>query len=271
MKTHNQNHFAVTCSSRLIRLSSIGLTIICCLAFKISLSQTLDVSTSGTTYKSPDPESIPTPEALKGAIVTAELAGQSLNADAEAQKAQSKNAESELDKVRTMRTDYIAGLNSYTKNGYDPYMADLNSYTPNVARYGEILARHNAATAASNALAPENRSAATVASLNSEKAELDSWKAKLDTWKSNLDAAKDKLDIERNKLLDQKHQFEAAYASAMISLRASQLKLKGKFNYTGTSMAGYFGSPVYKGSIEDLNTNLERLKHLSDAPWDGRN
>lgn len=274
---------------RLINLLSTGIIVVFCLLATPSFSQDVAIQTNAT-YKLPDPAGMQTLAQVKGAIVTAELAGQALNADAEKEKAELQSAENDYGKAQAMKSDYLTGLDSYTKNGYNPYMADLNSYTPNVTNYAEILTRHNNAVAASNVLAPEQRNAATVASLNSEKTELDTWKVKLDTWKNNLDDARSKLDAQRTALLLQKQQYETAYQNAMDRLNASQAKLKAildqlilcanyadkcrsilisKFNYTGTSTTGYFGTPVYKGSIADLNTNLEKLKQLSGKPWDG--
>ena len=245
---------------------------------------------SNSTYQLPDPGTLLSPEATRGAGATAELAGRGLTADAANEKTVLANAENDLSKTQTMKSDYLAGLDNYNKNGLNPYVQDLNSYTPNMTRYNEILERHNAAVAASNALPADQRNANTVANLNSEKTELDNWHAKLNTWKSNLDNTKAKLDADRSVLLIQKQQYETAYQNAMDRIRASQLKLKAildqlilcanyaekcngllisKFNYTSSSATGFFGTPVYKGSIADLNTNLERIKSLSGKVWDG--
>ena len=270
---------------------SVAAALFICLLSAQSFSQAV-ITSANTTYKLPDVQTLQSPEAARAAVTTAELAGQALMTDAANEHTALNAAQNDLNKVQPMKTDYLAALNNYTKNGYDPYMADFNNYTPNLNRYNDVLSRHNTAVAANNALAPEQRSAANVASLNSEKTELDTWHGKLDTWKSSLDDAKAKLDAQRAVLLDQKRQYETAFQAAFDKVQASQLKLKGildqliicanyadkcrallssKFNYTytGAAATGFFGSPVYRGSLADLNTDLERLKNLSSKPWDG--
>jgi len=275
------------------RITNLSLMIVAlCLPCKLLFAQALTIVTpsSNTTYQSPDPDALVSPEAARGGVATAEMAAQTLTADAASEKAILANAESDMNKAQTMKSNYMAALDNYTKTGHDPYMQDLNSYTPNVNRYNELRQRNNADIAASNALQPTQRVQATVNSLNSQKAELDSWLVKLNTWKASLDATKAKLDADRDVLLQQKQQYETAYQSAMEKLKASQLKLKAildqlilcanyadkcrgllvsKFHYTATSTTGFFGTPVYQASIADLNTNLERIKHLSGKVWDG--
>jgi hypothetical protein len=125
--------------------------------------------------------------------------------------------------------------------------------------------------------------------LNSEKTDLDTWKSKLNTWKANLDAAKAKLDAQRETLLDQKNRCETAYLMASDQLKVSKLKLKSmldqsilcsyytnrcnklledKFKYSGASVADYFGSTLYQGSLVDLNSQLDKFKILASTVWD---
>jgi hypothetical protein len=292
MKTQTYYNSVFILPCRLTYMVSTGMIVIFCLLASLSFSQAFVITSpsANTTYKLPDPAGVQTLTELQGAITTTELAGKALNTDAANERAALTSAEHDFYKSKTMRTDYLAGLDNYTKNGYDPYMVDYNTYTPDVTKYGEVLARHNTATDASNALAPKNRNTATVASLNSEKAELDSWHARLETFKASLDAAKAKLDAQRETLLQQKKEYETAYQTSTNKLKVSRIKLKdildqlilcsyyadkcktllvSKFNYTGTSDAGYFGSSVYKGALTDLNTDLEKLKDLSGMEWDG--
>jgi len=274
-----------------IKPVSTGMVIVFFLLSLQSFSQSLDIisPTTNISYRLPNTDSLQNLEAVQGAVVTAELAAKALSTDAAGEKARLTDAENDFSQTQTKRNDYQAALDNYTKNGYDPYTADLNNYTQNVAQYDAALQTHNTATDASNALLPEQRNANTVANLNSEKAQLDSWKAKLETWKSSLDDAKAKLDAQREGLQQQKAQYVTFYQSAVERLKISRLKLKdildelvlcsyyaekcrargmSKFNYTGSSATGYFGMPVYQGSIADLNTDLERLKHLSGMVWD---
>jgi hypothetical protein len=292
MKTQIYQIGVFTRHFRLPNLISAGILILFGLFPVKSFSQVIKVVSPSTnvSYILPDPDSLLNSAAVLGAVTTAEMAGKALDADAANEKTVLITAENDYSTAQTMKSNYLAALDDYTKKGYNPYMTDYNSYTPNMQNYNETLSRHNTAVAANNALAPEQRNAANVASLNSEKTELDNWKVKLDTWKSNLDIAKAKLDAQRAILLDQKQQYDTANQSAADKLRASRLKLKGildqlilcesyaqkcnkllvaKFNYSGTSATGYFGTPVYKESIDDLNTNLEKLKSLSGMVWDG--
>lgn len=268
-----------------------GLIVAFCSLSACLFAQSAEISSivNKQTYKLTDPNALLTATELQTAIITAETAGKALTQDAAAEKDALLAIESDLTRAQTMRSDYLTALDSYTKNGYDPYMVDFNSYIPNLNNYNESLRRHNTATDANNALAPEQRNAANVASLNSEKTELDSWRVKLENWKNSLDAARTKLDDQRAALLKQKQDFETARQLATGSLKAAKFKLKTlvaelllcsyysdkcryilltKFSFNGPTGTGYFGTTGYKSTLAGLNAEIENLKTLPGMVWD---
>jgi hypothetical protein len=251
---------------------SVGMIFVFSMLSSFSFSQAVNVVSPVTsqTYNLPDPATMQTEADVQGAIAVAETAGKALCADAARERTTVLN---DLNKAKTMNSDYQAALNNFSKNEVTPYNADLQNYTESGTKYNESLTAYNKAVLANNALAAKDRKAATVADLNKQKAQLDAWGIKLTKWKSKLDAAKTKLDVDNAALQKQKQNADAAAKTADDKLKVTKPKLNGlldqlticanyawkchellmnKFNSPKTTDDGYFSTPVYKSAIADL-------------------
>ena len=274
-------------------LLSAGMIVVFCMLSTLSFSQAVNIVSPATnqTYKLPDPAIMQTPAEVQRAIADAETAGKALNADAIKERAITLNETNDFNKAKTMNSNYLAAFDNFAKNDVAKYKIDLDNYTASGTKYNEMLAAYNKAALANNALPAKKRKAATVAALNKQKAQIDASGAKLTKWKIRLDAAKAKLDVENAALPKQKLRADAALQTATEKLKASKKKIKSildqsilcasyadkchallvsKFNNTAASDLGYFGTPGYKTSIADLNTDLEKLKNLPGMVWDGK-
>jgi len=267
------------------------LSLIFLLVCRLTLMAQVEITSQGTTFKLPDISTLQSPEALKGGAATAQLAAQSLTAEAAGLNAQAKAAEADLAVLSTKLKSYSEKLDNYNKTGLDPYKEDLDRYTVNLNKYSSLISTHNADVAANNALPADKRDAANVARLNSRKADLDDWKGKLDTWKGSLDSKKAGLDQLLQALNADRQELLPQYAAIKAKTNTIQLKQKLAYQqllscksyadkciatlktnyptYTGTASTGLFGTSVWTGTVADLQTEMEKLKALSGKVFDG--
>jgi|GEM_PF-2261119 len=266
------------------------LIVLFCLPSVQSFAQDITIISlfTETHYKLRDPDSLKSVDAINSALASAESASRVLKEDAANEKRIVLNTQSDFTKAVTMKNDYVATVAAYTRNGHDPYEAQLSSYTADLNNYSQAVSRHNTAVAASDALPATQRSATTVASLNSEKADLDNWNTRLNTQKSNLDASKANLDGQREVLLKQKSDCEAAYLAASDQLKISKLRLKdvldqlqlcgyyadkcnklltNKFKYTGAPVTAYFAAPAYQETLADINAQIDKFTTTAATVW----
>lgn len=261
------------------------------LACGLNAMAQLEINTQGTTYKLPDISQLQSPEALRSAAATAQMAAGALSNEAASLTAAAKATETNLAALGDKVKDYTTKLDDYNKNALGPYNQDLDQYKTNLSKYSSLVSTHNSEVAASDALAPDKRDAANVARLNSRKAELDDWKSKLDTWKGSLDSKKALVDQqwtalntqreallpeytnEKQKLADLQAKLGLAYQQ-LLSCKAYADKcnatLKAQYpTYTGMATTGIFGTSVWTGTVSDLETEMERLKSLSGKVFNG--
>jgi hypothetical protein len=281
-----QNHFKALIS----KLLSAKLIVLLCLLSVQSFAQDVTIISlfTETHYKLRDPDSLKSVDAINSALASAESASRVLKEDAANERRTVVNTQNDFAKSVTMKNDYVAAVAAYTKNGHDPYEAQLSSYNTDLNNYSQAVSRHNSAVAASDALPATQRSATTVASLNSEKTDLDNWKARLNTQKSDLDNSKANLDGQREVLLKQKSDCEAAYLAASDQLKISKLRLKdildqlqlcsyyadkcnklliNKFKYAGPSVTNYFSLPAYGQTIAEINSQIDQFKTPAATVW----
>jgi len=268
----------------------IRLIVLFCLFSLQSFAQDVTIISlfTETHYKLRDPDSLQSVDAINSALGSAESASRVLKEDAANEKRTVVNTQADFAKSVTQKNDYVAAVAAYTKNGHDPYEAQLSSYNADLNNYSQAVSRHNAAVAASDALPATQRNATTVASLNSEKTDLDNWKARLNTQKSDLDNSKANLDSQREVLLKQKSDCEAAYIVAADQLKISKLRFKdildqlvlceyyadkcnkllaNKFKYTGTPITIWFTSTSYHDIITDVNAQIDSFKTTAATVW----
>jgi len=272
MKMQNHHDRSRMRSYRISDLFSTGMILVFCVFSSRSFSQVVNVVSPVTnqTYNFPDPATMQTEADVQAAIAAAETAGKALCAEAAKERTSALN---DLNKAKTMNSDYQAALNNFSKNEVTPYNTDLNNYTESGTKYSESLAAYNKAVLANNALAAKDRKAATVAALNKQKAQLDAWGIKLTKWKSKLDVAKARLDADNAALQKQKQNADTATKTADDKLKVTRPKLNGlldqlticanyawkchellmnKFSSPKTTDDGYFSTPAYKSAIADL-------------------
>ena len=267
-----------------------AMIVLLCLLSVQSFAQDLTIVSlfTETHYKLKDPDSLKSTDAINSALSSAESASRVLKEDAANEKRTIANTQIDFTKSVTMKNDYVAAVDGYTKNGYASYMSQLNAYNADNNSYSQAVTTHNNAVAASDALAATQRSATTVANLNSEKTDLDNWKSRLNTQKSTLETAKANLDTQREALLKQKSDCETAYLSASDQLKISKLRLKdildqlvlcqyyadkcnkllaNKFKYTGAPATSYFTAIAYRDIITDINTQIGQFKTTAATVW----
>ena len=250
------------------------------------------ISAGGTTYKLPDPNTLQSPEAVHSGLATAEMAAKALTADAAVQTDAANSAAADDKKNQQLLADYNASRENYDTKEAQPFIDEAMQYRSNLNRYDSVLANYQAQAAANNSLQPAQRNAANVDRLNHWKEDLDTWKGKLDTWLTTLTTREAAILKDSAALMQQRQRYIDANEQAGYRLNLSQRKLKyildqlllckayaGKcreilkkrYNVTpGKSAPGYFGTTVYQGTLDDLKTELEKLKANSDIPFDNR-
>jgi hypothetical protein len=259
---------------------STGMILVFCFFSTLSFSQTVDIVSPVTnaTYKLPGLSTMQTAVEVQSAIIAAENTAKALSGDAAKERAITLSAQNDLNKAKTLNSDYLAALNNFSKNDVSPYTTDLNNYTASGTKFNELLTSYNKAALANNALPAKERKAATVAALNKQKAQIDAQSIKLSQWKIKLDAAKTKLDVKNVALQKQNQKQEAADLAAGNKIKASKDKLVkllneltscerytnscralliSKFSYSNTPDTGYFAKPVYRNAINDINAALK--------------
>jgi len=139
------------------------LSLIFLLLCSSTLMAQIEITSQGTTYKLPPIGDLKSPEALKSAAATAQMAAQALTSEATGLNASAKAAESDLNGLSSKRQDYAAKLDNYNKTSLGPYKEDKDQYDVNLNKYSSIVSTYNAAVAANNALPADKRDAANVA------------------------------------------------------------------------------------------------------------
>lgn len=261
------------------------------IAFHFTLMAQTEITSQGTTYKLPDIGELKSPEALRSAAATAQLAAGALTTEAAGLNASAKAAEADLTVLGDKVADYRSKLDSYNKNTLGPYTEDLNQYKANLDKYTSLVNAYNSEVAASDALPATQRDPAKIASLNGRKAGFDDWLGKLNTWKGTLDVKKAQADLElqnlnnirevllpqyndgKQRLSDLRARFKLAY-DQLLACKAYADKCKATLKanyptYTGIATTGPFGTKVWSGTMSDLQTSMERLKALSGKVFDG--
>jgi hypothetical protein len=250
------------------------------------------ISAGGTTYKLPDPNTLQSPEAVHSGLATAEMAAKALTADAAVQTDAANSAAADDKKNQQLLADYNASRENYDTKEAQPFIDEAMQYRSNLNRYDSVLANYQAQAAANNSLQPAQRNAANVDRLNHWKEDLDTWKGKLDTWLTTLTTREAAILKDSAALMQQRQRYIDANEQAGYRLNLSQRKLKyildqlllckayadkcreilkKRYNVTpGKSAPGYFGTTVYQGTLDDLKTELEKLKANSDIPFDNR-
>ena len=250
------------------------------------------ISAGGMTYKLPDPNTLQSAEAVHSSLATAEIAAKALTADAAVQTDAAKAAAADDQKNQQLLADYNAGRENYDMKEAKPFIDEAQQFGSNLKRYDSVLANYQAEVAANNNLPAAQRNAANVERLNHWKEELDTWKGKLSSWYATLEARQSSIYKDSAALMQQRQRYIDANDQAGYRLKMSQKKLKSildqllrckayadkcrailknKYNvYPGKSAPGYFGTTVYQGTIDDLKTELEKLKANSDIPFDNR-
>jgi hypothetical protein len=267
------------------------LTLVFLLACHLTLMAQTEITSQGTTYKLPDIGELKSPEALKSAAATAQMAAGALTAESAGLSASAKAAETEINNLGDKVKDYRGKLDSYNKNTLGPYTEDLNRYKLNLDKYSGLVNTYNSEVAASDALPANQRDPNKIANLNGRKVGLDDWKGKLDTWKGTLDVKKAAADQELQMLNDIRQGLLPQYTAGKQKLSDLQARLKLAYQqlldckayadkckatlkaqyptYTGIATTGALGTKVWSGTIADLQTSMERLKALSGKVFDG--
>ena len=229
----------------------------------------------------PDPSTLQTAADAQAALTSVEAAGKALLADAVAEKPTVTAEQSKYSQAEAAKNDYMAAINSFSKNDVDPYKLDLNNYNTAGTKFMQLLTKHNNAVKANNALPAKNRKPATVTALTKEKMQVDSMAAQLSKWKTKLDAAKTKLDVKNAALQKQQQKYSTAEEAAVTKLKACRTLLTGilnqltssagyagkcrgllttKFNAGSAPAAGFFETAEYKGAVTDISTQLAQLR-----------
>jgi hypothetical protein len=259
------------------------LIVIFCLFVASGFSQGLTVVTpvSNQTFKMPDPSTLQTAADAQAALTSAETAGKALLADAVAEKPTVTAEQNNYSQAEAGKNNYMASINSFSKNDVDPYKLDLNNYNTAGAKFMQLLTKHNNAVKANNALPAKDRKPATVTALTKEKMQVDSMATQLGKWKTRLDVAKTKLDVKNAALQKQQQKYTSSEEASVPKLKTcktlltsilNQLtscagyagKCKGllttKFNAGSATAAGFFETAEYKGAVADISAELAGLR-----------